>query len=331
MEFITTINGSYPKVCDGKGQVNLRLVLNRFDSGKAQAAEVESAYRETIARVIAEQEEAGIDWVTDGQIRWDDPVTPFAQNCRGIEPGGLIRFFDNNVYYRRPLITARPIREAPTVAPQYEYAVSRATKPVKAAIVGPYSFARLSKDEFFGDIERCTQALAEILNHELEELQEAGAQWVQIDEPSLGFYPEDIKIARRAWERLLQGRSISTILYTYFGEIKPIADELFSFPVDVIGADVVSRPDNFDVLLNVPEGKGVMFGLLDARNTKLETIAELEQKLARIAAARAGRRSTEKESCWITTSCGLEFLPYKNALAKMRRLTEAVTKACVAV
>ena len=53
MEFITTINGNYPKVCNGKGQVNLRLVLNRFDSGKVQAAEVESAYRETIARVIA--------------------------------------------------------------------------------------------------------------------------------------------------------------------------------------------------------------------------------------------------------------------------------------
>jgi len=315
MEFITTINGNYPKVGDGTGQVNLRQVLNRFDKGKVQAADVESAYQETIARVIAEQEAAGLSWVTDGQIRWDDPVTPFAKNCKGLKIGGLIRFFDNNVYYRQPSITAEPIWEKPTASPAYEYAVSRTKKPVKAAIVGPYSFARLSRDEFFHDINRCTQALAEILKRELQELTQAGAQWVQIDEPSLGFFPQDIKIARRAWETMTEGKPPNIILYTYFGDIKPIADELFSFPADVIGADVVSKPGNFDVLSEAPPNKGLMFGLLDARNTKLETVDELEKKLARIATSR-------KNDCWITTSCGLEFLPYKNALAKMQRLTE---------
>ena len=317
MEFITTINGNYPKICDRKDAVNLRLVRNRFDAGKADGAEMDHADQETIARVIAEQEAAGLDWVTDGHIRWDDPVTPFAKNCRGIEIGGLIRFFDNNVYYRRPVIKTRPVWERPTAAPEYRYAVSCAHKPVKAAIIGPYSFARLALDEFFGDIEQCALVLAEILNHELAALEDAGAEWVQIDEPSLGFFPQDVHIAQQAWERLLAGRSIKTILYTYFGDIRPIAKELFSFPAQVIGADVVSKPGNFDVLLHAPENRGLMFGLLDARNTKLETVEELTGKLQRIAEVRS-------QDCWITTSCGLEFLPYKSAPAKLRRLTEAV-------
>ncbi len=324
MELITTITGNYPKISELKGEVNLRRVLNRFDAGKASEADVEQAFKDTIARVITEQESAGLDWVTDGRIRWDDPVTPLAKNCRGIKIGGLIRFFDNNVYYRRPVITGPPTLDSPTVASDYKYAVSIAKKSVMPAIVGPYSFARLSKDEYFKDVGRCTQALAEILNHELDALEKAGAEWVQVDEPSLGFFPEDMDIARRAWETMCAGRSIKKILYTYFGDITPLADTLFSFPAEVIGADVITRPGNFECLLQAPEEQGLMFGLLDARNTKLEDVDDLRDKLERITAAR-------KTDCWLAPSCALEFLPHKNAVAKMNHLTEAVAKAGVAL
>jgi len=317
MNFITTINGNYPKISDRRDAANLRAVLNRFDAGKIDPAQVEQAYRETIALVIAEQEAAGLDWVTDGQIRWDDPVTPFAKNCGGFEIGGLIRFFDNNVYYRRPVVKARPTWERPTAAPEFRYALSCARKPVKAAIVGPYTFARLSLDEYFGDLRRCALALADILNHELAMLEQAGARWVQVDEPSLVCFPQDMHIARKAWERMREGRTIRTILYTCFGDICPIAAELYAFPAEVIGADVVSKPDNFTALLRAPQDKGLMFGLLDARNTKLESIDELAPKLEQLA-------ETRTQDCWITTSCGLEFLPCRNALAKMQRLVEAV-------
>ena len=103
----TTVVGNYPKITEDRTSVNLRRARNRFDLKKITKEELEQAYQDTLKRVIREQEEAGVDLITDGQIRWDDLVTPFAKNIQGIEIGGLLRFFDNNVYYRRPIIKSK--------------------------------------------------------------------------------------------------------------------------------------------------------------------------------------------------------------------------------
>jgi 5-methyltetrahydropteroyltriglutamate--homocysteine methyltransferase len=86
----TTVVGNYPKITEDKSQVNLRRARNRFDQKKITEEELKQAYKQTIKRVIKEQEEAGVDLITDGQIRWDDLVTPFAKNIQGMEIGGLL-------------------------------------------------------------------------------------------------------------------------------------------------------------------------------------------------------------------------------------------------
>src|SRR5512143_1427146 len=97
--FETTLVGSQPKIFDDPSRPNLRLARNRLDKGKITTAELEEVARGTIKAVADDQIACRIDRVTNGLIRSNDPVTPFAppHHCFEIRP--LIRFFHNNLYY----------------------------------------------------------------------------------------------------------------------------------------------------------------------------------------------------------------------------------------
>jgi 5-methyltetrahydropteroyltriglutamate--homocysteine methyltransferase len=316
----TTVVGNYPKITEDKSAPNLRTALNRFDQGKVSGEELERVYQETIRRVIREQEEAGVDLITDGQIRWDDPVTPFARNIEGLEIGGLIRFFDNNVYYRRPVVKSRLAFKDYSTVEEFTFLKQNSTREVKAVIIGPFTFAKLAKDEHYNDVDELTLNLAEILKKEAKKLEEAGAEFIQIDEPSLCFSPDKIDLANQAIKIITDGLKAKTFLYLYFGSIKSLIPKLFDFPVDGIGIDIVSRPENLNLILDASFDKELILGCLDARNTKLEE----EQKLLRLF-----ERATDKISSdriYISPSCGLEFLPHEAALAKLKRMVQAVRK-----
>ncbi len=316
----TTVVGNYPKIAAGKSASNLRSALNRFDRGKISEEELEKVYQETVKRVIKEQEEAGVDLITDGQIRWDDLVTPFARNIDGIKIGGLIRFFDNNVYYRRPIVQSKLAFKDYSTVEEFKFLKKNSTKKAKAVIVGPFTFAKLSKDEYYNDIDKLILDLAEILKKEAKKLEEMGAEFIQIDEPSLCFSADKIDLVNSAIEIITGGLKAKTFLYLYFGKIRNLIPRLLDFDVNGIGIDVVSMPENLNILLGSSFDKELILGCLDARNTKVEE----EKDILKIF-----ERTTQKissERIYISPSCGLEFLPHEAALAKLKRMVQAVEK-----
>ncbi|OGC76093.1 MAG: hypothetical protein A2145_02840, partial [candidate division Zixibacteria bacterium RBG_16_40_9] len=238
----TTVVGNYPKISSEKTGPNLRNALNLKDQGKIRAENLEEVYQETIKRVIREQEEAGIDIITDGQIRWDDLVTPVARNIQGIEIGGLIRFFDNNVYYRRPIINSQVSFKNLATVEQFKFAQANAKKPVKAVLPGPFTLAKLCSDQYYNNIDKLTLGLAEILNQEAKELEKAGAKFIQLDEPSLCYNPDKVDLAIKAIEKAFENISVKKILFFYFGNVKSLFPRILDTSVDVIGVDVVSKP-----------------------------------------------------------------------------------------
>jgi 5-methyltetrahydropteroyltriglutamate--homocysteine methyltransferase len=314
----TTVVGSYPKPPHEGGDFVLRKTLNTLDKGLATPDDVKKAQEDLAREVIAEQEAAGIDLVTDGGVRWDDLVTPFARHMAGFEIGGLLRFFDNNVYYRRPVCTGAIDWRGPATVDAYSFARSIATVPVKAVIPGPVTFARLSVDEHYADHEGFTLAIANVLAQEAFELAAAGARHIQIDEPALLDAPEDLDLAQRALDivtRDLQGGE--TILATYFGDAKRLGRDLFDLPVDAFGLDLVSGPENQSLIGELPADKGLQAGIVDARNTRLEDLDELTRTIASLAEAVGERRLR------VSPSCGLELLPRDRAEAKLKRLSKA--------
>ncbi len=314
----TSLVGSYPRVSDQPLQVNLRQMLHKHDRAELSDAELEHAYRATITRVIKEQEDAGIDLLTDGQIRWDDLLTPFSRQLEGIQVGGLLRYFDNNVYYRHPIVKAMVRWRGPASVEDYRVAAAATRHPVKAVLPGPITFAALAEDRFYKEFEKLALSVAEALHQEAMTLDRAGAPWIQIDEPALGGQPDWVPLARTCIQTVTRGLRARTALATYFRPIASIWTQLRSFPVNALQVDVVERPEQLDLVLQDPPDTEVVLGCVDARNTRLEDCDALARLLDR-AAQRIG-----SERLWASPNCGLEFLPHATAQRKMVRLVETV-------
>lgn len=316
---IVTVVGSYPKLSESGGP-NLRRTINRFEEGLASPREVEEVTVATIRRVIREQEEAGVELVTDGQVRWDDLVTPIARDLGSVDIGGLVRFFDNNVYYRRPIIKGRVWFRGSSLVFEARQAVTMARRPVKAVLPGPYTLMRLSLNEHYSRTADLISDLAANLNLEARALAEAGVAMVQFDEPSLvfGAPADDVRLAREAMAAAVDGLSVPTALYTYFRDAGPLFEALAEFPVSVVGFDAVSGPGVIERLAREGYPRAVALGLVDGREWRLEDARELAGAIERVAAA------VGSERLYVNPSCGLEFLPQGRALAKLRRLREAV-------
>lgn len=318
----TTVVGSYPKPPEEGRSFTLRRTLHARERGEATDADVVAAQEQLAREVIAEQEEAGIELVTDGQVRWDDIVTPFASAMGGFEIGGLLRFFDNNVYYRRPVCVGEVSWRGPASVEAYRFAASVATVPVKAVIPGPVTFARLSLDEHYHDHAAFVMAIARVLAQEAFELAAAGAPVIQIDEPALPGAPEDLDLARRAvGEITSELDGVVTLVATYFQDCKRLGPQIADLPVDGFGFDLVSGPDDEDLIAQIAGGRVIQAGVVDARNTALEDRTALAARIARLA------ETVGPRELWVSPSAGLEFLPRDRARAKLRRLVEAARDA----
>lgn len=322
MAIRTTVVGAYPKPPDEGRPFVVRKTLHALERGDAETEDLLSAQDDLAREVIAEQAGAGIDVLTDGQVRWDDIITPFARNMAGFEVGGLLRFFDNNVYYRRPICKGPIEWRGPSSVAAFEFARTATDRRVKAVIPGPITFARLSLDEHYTDHESFVLEIAKVLAQEAFELEAAGAELIQIDEPSLLAAPEDLELATRALGVVVADLDrAETTVATYFGDAKRLGQQFFELPVDGFGLDFVSGPENFELIESLPEDKKLQAGVVDARNTRLEALDDLVQAIGGLVGAVGADRLS------VCPSAGLEFLPREKARAKLRRLVEAASKA----
>jgi 5-methyltetrahydropteroyltriglutamate--homocysteine methyltransferase len=319
----TTTVGHYPKIPNRPRPARLRQAIARLDRGEITAEELAQVQDEVTVEVIGEQVEAGLDLVTDGQIRWDDDQTYIARRLEGFEIGGLIRYFDTNTYYRQPKVVG-PVRwRQPILVRDYEFAARHSEKPVKALITGPYTLAALSTDAHYGDRRRLVLDLAEALRQEALALAAAGAPVIQVNEPAILRHKEDAPLLQEALTRMLDGVDPEKALYTWFGDADGILPQLLELPVDVIGLDFVWGPGNWEALKRTVFTKGLGFGIVDARNTKMESVEEIVEQIRRVG------EFVPTEKLYVNPSCGLEYLPREVAFEKLKCLVEGVRAAGV--
>jgi 5-methyltetrahydropteroyltriglutamate--homocysteine methyltransferase len=319
---IATAVSHYPKLGDGPGEQALRLAIGRVDRGEARPEEIERAAETMTAAAIAEQEAAGLDLVTDGQIRWQDPITYAATRLQGLEIGGLLRWFESNTYFRQPrpspgteLAWTRPI-----LREDLEFARRHATRPVKAVLTGPYTIGTLSDPGHLGH-RRLVLELARALNQELRSLAEARPEWIQVDEPAIVNnasvrYPRDFGLFRDAMAVLTEGLDAPLSLYTYHGDVADVP-QFLELPFRLFGFDFVQGPENWELLNEWPREKGLGLGIVDARNVRLEEIGGLVEQVGKAVAL------TGEGVIHVSPSCGLEFLPRETARRKLELVARA--------
>ena len=312
----TTVVGAFPKNSDERQ--DLRRALHKLDRGELDQAGIETVFDETTAWAIGELEAAGIDVVNDGQIRWDDLLSTFAGGWANTERGPLERFYDNNTYFRQPVIKGPIESDGQLLVTPFKRAKALAKREVKAAICGPLTFATLTaEDRQYKDLEARTLAVAAALAQELRGLKRAGATLVDVEEPALAAHPEHVDLARAAIERVAEA-GVALALYPYFFPIDRIIEKLASFPIAQLGVDVRSRetsPRAIDRLGAVKQT--VVLGVVDARNTRIEAPRAIGDLVD------AARKYVPEDRLWLSTTTGLEYLPHDVATRKLAALADA--------
>jgi len=312
----TTVVGNYPRVGDTFEEQSLRRAIARFDKEEIDAAQLREAEREVTKAVLREQNEAGIDVVTDGQIAWYDSQSHVARGLEGIEVDGLVRYFDTNTYYRQPVVRGDVAWKRPILVDEWTFAQANSRAPVKAVLMGPLTLASLSLDKHYGNKRALTLDLAAALGEEASALAKAGAAHIQIDEPALTRSPSDLSLAIEGLERIRakKGRSALT-LFTYFGDAAKAYRDLIGAPADLFGFDLVQGAATWSAIEKHGSEKPVVLGVIDARNTKREEPDAVAKKV------RGLKDAVDLERSYLSPSNGLEFLPRDRAREKLRILT----------
>jgi len=317
---IVTVVGNYPKIPNRPRPARLRNAYARLDRGEINWDEMKKIQDQVTIEVIREQAEAGVELVTDGQIRWDDEQTYLAGAMAGIEITGLIRFFDTNTFYREPVINGPISWKGPITVRDFEFARANSPKPVKAVLTGPLTLARLSKNEHYADTLSVALAFAEALNQEAKALVAAGATIVQFNEPAACRHQEDAMSSPKVWRRLLDGVNAETAVYFYFGvpgaALAPAVEAGFT----TVGVDLVDAR-GLPSLRAGPTPQKLAAGVIDSRNTRLETVEQIAVRIRDAATVVA------PDKLYVNPNMGLEFLPREQAYDKLVRMVEGTNKA----
>lgn len=330
-ELFLAHTGSYPRIGDSPELQTLRRSIAALDRGDGTLADLHAAEDDMTRRAISDQARAGVEWLTDGLIRWYDPVSHLAGKLEGVEIRGLLRFFDTNTYFRQPVVTARPMRSKPLVVEEFRFAHAalnhlptphaNGTPRIKVVLTGPYTLAKfsLSESDATAKLEIRAAAYAEALAAEIVDLAAAGVELIQVDEPAIVKYPGDWGIFDQAIAPILRardnaGRKPKLALYVYFRDCAPLYEKLTSLPFDIIGLDFTYNPALVDVVASKGSPRALGLGLLDGRNTKLEDPAvvakQIERMLPKIQCGHA----------YLGPSSGLEYLPRDRAQGKLELL-----------
>ena len=318
---ITTVVGNYPKLSAEPQAPSIRRAISRFDTGKISKEELNGVADEVTREAIQEQIDAGLDLITDGQIRWDDAQTYLARGINGFGTTGLLRYFDTNTYFRQPIAQKKVEWAGPITVNDFKFARGFSSVPVKPVITGPFTLGYLSQQGSYDDVATLVLDLAHILNREALALEEAGATIIQFDEPAFLGHKDEFSLLQEASAIVTQGLRVKTAIYTYFKDVSGIHRQFFELPFQVFGLDFVMGRANYELIQNLPPEKELGAGIVDARNTRMETVDELVGSIRNIT------RHVSPDRLHLNPSAGLEFLPRVTARAKLERLVEGAKKA----
>jgi 5-methyltetrahydropteroyltriglutamate--homocysteine methyltransferase len=319
----TTVVGNYPKIPNRPRPARYRNAINRRDRGEITNEELANIGAEVTIEVIQEQIDAGIEIVTDGQVRWDDDQTYVARKMKGVKIGALQRYLDTNTYYRETEIEAPVEFVEPVLAPDWEFAQKNSTSAVKAIVPGPYTLAAHSSDKHYGSREKLALAFAAALRNEIEALEASGCKYIQVNDPLIVFNKqgEEYAIFEKAITQLLDGVKAETGVYTWFGDCAGVLERMQNLPVDVIGLDFVAGRGNWDALKSLNFEKKLGAGIVDARNTRLESPEDVSASIRRL------EELVPADRIYVNPSCGLEYVPRETAFEKLKIMVEGAKHA----
>ncbi len=319
---LAAIHSNYPRIGDSAEQQRLRRAIAAWERGELSDEQLRSVEDEVTREIMNEQIQTGLDIVSDGQIRWYCPFSYTARALQNVSINGLLRYFDTNFYFRQPVIEGPLVWQTPILLNDYRFAASVTDQPVKVILTGPYTMARYSivkTDHYHHETDpQLVYDYARAWAREVEALVNAGARWIQFDEPAL-LKPNvpwnDVRAAYKLIHNAAQDAEIAVAVF--WGPLRPVWTELQNLPVERLVIDLIYGRDLLEVLATEGSPRSLGLGLIDGRNTKEDD----PQALLRILEQLVPRLTHTPH---LTPSCGLELLPRERARAKLENLVRIV-------
>lgn len=304
------LHGIYPR------SEELVAATRDLDRGRTTPEAVAERQAQDLHELVDLQREAGLTYFTDGLITWQDLFRPLVDATPGLATGALVRWFDNNTFYRAP--EARGPIGLNGRFPDVLETASEVPEPRVATLPSPYTFSRVA---VHGRPNRAMSEIAEgVLKPVARRLANEGYALIQLQEPWLAFHgihEDDWGPFAEAVATITEGLDATTVLHTYFGDASPHTERLQDLAVDVIGFDFVETD-----LDRLGSGwtKGVLVGCVDGRRSVVEPADQIVALVERVAERLAA------PSMYVANNSDLELLPRDLAAEKVRTLGRAVAR-----
>jgi 5-methyltetrahydropteroyltriglutamate--homocysteine methyltransferase len=328
----TTVVGSYPQP---DWLVDRQMLASR-PPPRTRALEIwrvapdllEQAQDDATLVAIRDMERAGIDIVSDGEIRRESYSNRFATALEGMDLDNPGTALDRTGHPNPVPRVVGPIRRTrPVEKRDVEFLRANTDHTIKATLPGPFTMSQQAQDDYYKDEEELAMALAAAVNEEMRDLFAAGADIVQLDEPYLQARAEKAeRFALKAINRALEGIEGTTALHTCFGYAHivhnrpkgyPFLEPLADTAADQISMESAQQNVDLGVLRSLGD-KTLIVGVIDLAD---ESAVESQELV--VSRIRNALRFVDAERLILGPDCGMKYLPRETAFGKLKVLAEA--------
>jgi 5-methyltetrahydropteroyltriglutamate--homocysteine methyltransferase len=326
----TTVVGSYPQPDWLIDRARLSKIVPRIrmaDIWRVPEEFLEQAQDDATLLAIRDMERAGIDIITDGEMRRESYSNRFATALEGVD-------IDNPATIRNrrgqatlvPRVTGKIRRRHAVERRDMEFLRRNTDRAAKITLPGPFTMAQQAKNEAYGDDEDMAMDFAAAVNEEAHELQAAGADVIQLDEPWLRNDPEAAKrYAVKAIDRALAGLTVPTAVHLCFGYAAVVGSDkpsAYSFLPQLAGSvarqiSIEAAQPKLDLgVLSDLAGKQIILGVIDLGDRAVETPAQVAVRI------RAALPFIAADRLIAAPDCGMKYLPRETAFGKLKALAD---------
>ena len=331
----TTVVGSYPQpdwLVD-RAMLSKSVPRTRMhEMWRVGEEHLEQAQDDATIVAIRDMERAGIDIVTDGEIRRDSYSNRFATALEGVDADDpAIIVTRSGQQTPVPRVVGKIRRTRPVELRDMQFLRRNTDRPAKITLPGPFTMSQQAKNEFYADDEELAMAFAEAVNAEALDLEKAGADVIQLDEPWVRNNPE---LARRyavkAINRALRGITVPTVVHLCFGyaavvpgSTKPAGysflSELADTSAEQISIEAAQPKLDLGVLKDL-SSKKIMLGVLDLGDPSIESVDTIAERI------RNGLKYVAAERLLPAPDCGMKYMPRAVAFGKLKAMAEAAQR-----
>jgi 5-methyltetrahydropteroyltriglutamate--homocysteine methyltransferase len=286
---------------------------------------LEQAQDDATLLAVRDMERAGIDIVTDGEMRRESYSNRFATALEGVDIDRPGTAQAGGMTLPVPRIVGRIRRTGPVEVRDMTFLRGSTDRKVKITLPGPFTMARQAQNEFYRDFDEMVMDFAVALNEEAFQLEAAGADVIQLDDPWLRTNPAAAKrIAVKAIDAALKGLSITTAVHLCFGYAAVVNEkptgysflpELADSAVQQISIEAAQPKLDLGILSDLSP-KTIILGVIDLADAKVETPEEVAARL------RAALKFIPAERLIAAPDCGMKYLPRDVAFGKLVSLSK---------